>query len=448
MKASKRHVDVTKGSISRHMYKLAIPSIGGMLAITIFNLTDTYFVSKLGTQYLAAMGFTFPVVMIIGAFSSGISIGAGSLVARAIGRKDFEKTHRIASDGILLAILSVVIVAGIGLLTMDPLFTALGADAQTLPLVKSYMIIWYSGVAVVVMPPVSDATMRAIGDMIRPSLVMMTCAVVNLILDPILIFGWFGLPAMGIQGAAIATLISRFAGMCLSLGFVHFKYKMLHFKYQSIRQLLKSWSEIVVIGIPSALVRLFPQLIRALVTKLAAVVGGFYAVAAIAAGTKIESFATVISMAVGVAIVPLIGQNWGAHNGERVNDVRRLINKIAVIYGIVLFGLSLIFAEPLARIFDKTPEVVEYIKLYLWIILIGTIGLNLYNWTSEMMNAAGKPRWTLQINILGTIFVLIPLVLLGAWLGQYTGMLLGLVVGQLIVGVYAVLVGKNALKLT
>ena len=112
---------------------------------------------------------------------------------------------------------------------MDPLFRSLGAKEESLKLVKEYMTIWYMGAFVIVIPPVSDSSMRAMGDMIRPFFVMLTCAVMNVILDPILIFGYLGAPAMGVEGAALATIISRAFGMVLTLSFVHFHSPMLSY---------------------------------------------------------------------------------------------------------------------------------------------------------------------------------------------------------------------------
>ena len=215
-----RNPDVTSGSLERHLVRLTVPTIGGMFAITVFNLTDTFFVSRLGTEPLAAMGFTFPVIMFIGSVSMGMALGAGSVLARAMGKGDHHLMNRIATDGILLSILTVLIVSTLGLLTMEPLFRFLGATEHTLPLVKDYMSIWYIGVVAFIMPPVGDSSMRALGDMKRPLIVMMVCAVFNVILDPILIFGLLGFPAMGIAGAALATILSRFAGMVTTLSFL------------------------------------------------------------------------------------------------------------------------------------------------------------------------------------------------------------------------------------
>jgi putative MATE family efflux protein len=430
--------DLLEGSIPRHMFRLALPNVGGMLAIILFNITDTFFVSRLGDDALAAMGFTFPVVMLIGAISTGISTGAGSLLARAMGSGDRRAMRRIASDGILLSVAVVAVISAIGLASMRPLFSALGADGEVLPLVTSYMGIWYAGVIFNILPPVSDGAMRAMGEMRRPLYVMLTVALMNFILDPILIFGWFGFPAMGIAGAAVATLISRAAGAAVSLGFVHFKYRLLDYRYSSASELFKSWRSILYIGVPGAMIRLLPQLIRTLLTRLAAGTGGTAAVAALAAGSRIESFAMIVSMAVGVSLVPVMGQNWGAGRRDRVQETRRLVIRLAVFFGATLTLAAAVAARPLGRIFTDSPEVLRFVSRYLVIIMAGSAGLNMYNWISEGLNAVGQPRAALRINIFGTLGILVPFILLGARLGDFTGMVAGLAAGQLLVGFGAV----------
>lgn len=155
--------------------------------------------------------------------------------------------------------------------------------------------------------------MRAVGDTMRPFLVMITCALLNIILDPIFIFfGWMGFPAMGIKGAAIATVISRFCGMVLTLYYIHFHHKLLDISVPKIKELLLSWKRIMTVGIPGIGVALLPQLIRMTLTSLAAYSGGTIAVAAIAAGSRIEGFTLMIASAIGISIVPLVGQNFGA----------------------------------------------------------------------------------------------------------------------------------------
>lgn len=445
MEKIKKEGNVLVGNINQHLLRLALPSIGGMLAITIFNLTDTYFVSRLGEESLAAIGFTFPIVLIVGSISIGISTGAGSVVARAMGQGNRHLMRRVATDGILLAIVAVLIVSLLGYFTIDSLFTFLGATPETLPLVRDYMSIWYVGAVVVIMPPVSDACMRAMGNMVYPFIVMMVCAIFNFILDPILIFGYFGFPKMGMAGAALATVIARFLGMITTLSFLHFRYRMIDFKYKNIGELFESWNRILHVGISGAVIRIFPQIVRALMIKLAMNLIGVSAVAAIAAGTKVESFATIISMAVGVALVPIVGQNYGAGKYERVDNTRKLVNRIAIVYGLIIFLLIIPIAKPIGRIFTDDAEVIWLITIYLAIMFISTIGLNMYNWESEMLNVVGKPKWSMLINIIGTVVLLIPPMYVGAHLFGFIGMLVGLGSGQIVLGLVASYIGKRQL---
>ncbi|MCK8060339.1 MULTISPECIES: MATE family efflux transporter [unclassified Fusibacter] len=439
--------DLTQGKLLNHLYHLALPSIGGMLAFSLFNLTDTYFVGKLGTESLAAMGFTFPIVMIAGAISSGISTGAASVISRAAGNKDRKTMRRTATDGILLSIVIVAIFSTLGLLTMDLLFPLLGAKGDTLPLVKSYMTVWYSFVIVVLMPPIGDAAMRAVGDTYRPFKVMITCALLNMILDPIFIFGWLGFPALGIQGAAIATVISRAVGMVMTLSFNHFYHQLIDFHVPKYKEILDSWSKILTIGIPGIGVSLIPQLVRMALTTLAAYTGGTLAVAAVAAGSRIEGFSLMIATAIGISIVPLVGQNYGAGAFDRVKDIRRLLNRASFVVGTGMFLLILVIAKPVVLLFTQDPAVVGLTVTYLRVMTIASIGLNLYNFTNQSLNAIGQSLTALKINAFGTICILLPLMFFGSRI-SFTLLIAGLATGQVLVGMVSMYFGNRILAPT
>lgn len=434
-----------KGSVLKHLIRLTIPSIGGMFAITLFNITDTYFVSRLGGEELAAMGFTFPIVLIVGAISSGITMGAGSLLARALGNRDFHLVKRIATDGILLAILAVVFVSSAGLLSMDKLFTFMGAEPSVLELVKDYMRIWYIGVVFILMPPVSDASMRASGDMVRPFLVMMVCAVMNLILDPLLIFGLGPFPALGIKGASLSTVIARFFGTILTLSFTHFKYKMIDFKYESFSELLNSWKNIVIIGIPNVISGLLPQVIRTLLTRLASKKTGMEAVAALAAGSRVESFTLIISLSIGMALTPIIGQNYGAKLYDRVDSIRKLIPKVAIIYTVILLIIIYPLSNSISMIFSSDIYTIELTRFYIISMFAGIGGLNIYSWISVSLNSVGLPIHSLILNILGTLLILLPALLIGSFINDYKGMIIALSTAQWLVGIVAILFGNRLL---
>ena len=429
-----KKLNLLKDPIPELLYRLVFPTVAGMFSMTIYNLTDTYFVSALGANELAAMGFTFPIVMIVGAVASGISVGTSSLLSRAKGANDTTRIQRIATDGLLLALVCVAIVSTIGLMTMNPLFTALGADSNTLPLVKDYMTIWYLGVVVLIIPRVSDANIRSMGDMWRPFSVMMVGAVTNLIMDPLLIQGYWIFPRMGISGAALATALSRLISASLTLYYMGRVHGLFYLHRRKFTEIVASWREILHLGIPSIPSMVLPQITRALMTFLVATTGGNNMVAALAASNRIESFPFIIINGVGVALVPLIGQNWGACQYERVLSIRKIIVRFAFAYGLIIFLTSFFWTSQALSIFSDDPEIIHYGALYLTFVLFSLPLLSLQGWMSRLFTTIGKPRFTLLIDVAGTGFIIIPLLFLGHFLYDYIGMLAGLCLGQIILG--------------
>jgi putative MATE family efflux protein len=352
---------------------------------------------------------------------------------------------RTATDGILLSVLLVVIISIAGLLTLDPLFRLLGASGEVLKQVKEYMFIWYLGSIAVIMPPVGDSCLRAIGDMIRPLIVMMVCAVMNFILDPILIFGLYGLPAMGIRGAALATVLSRICGMVVTLGFVHFHAGLLELSRPVFREVRDSWARILHVGLPSAMTQLLPPLTRGIVTKMAAAAGGAASVAALAAGSRIESFGNIIIMAFSMALVPMIGQNWGGKRWSRINTVRSLTMKLALLYGVIVVFGAFLLATPAASIFSRESQVINQTALYLKIMSLSIGSLCFTTWTSQSLNAAGKPRYSARLNVIGSL-VIVTLAFLGSRFYGFLGLVAGFSSGQILTSLWAYLEGMKNLN--
>lgn len=147
---------LTEGPVGATLAKMAGAMLVGMFAVAAFNITDTYFVAQLGTRQLAAMSFTFPVVMLIGGIAIGIGVGATAVISRIIGQGRTDQVRQLTTDALLLALAVVAALVAIGLLTIRPLFGLLGATAETLPFVEQYMRIWYVGTIFVVVPMVGN----------------------------------------------------------------------------------------------------------------------------------------------------------------------------------------------------------------------------------------------------------------------------------------------------
>lgn len=434
------------GDVKSHLRRLTMPGIAGAFAMMVFNLTDTLFVSRLGTESLAAMGFTFAVVMIVGALAIGFSAGAASIIARALGAQNIALARRTVSDGLVLTIAGTLIVSILGYLSITPLFSLLGAEGEVLALVRGYMQIWFIGAVFAIMPPVSDGCLRAAGDMVRPVIVMCICALLNVILDPMFIFGCGPIPAMGINGAALATVISRALGASASLIILQVKHGLIDWERPHIRALLRSWVNIIRLGIPAALTQALTPVAQGFYIRLAATAGGVQAVAAMATGTRIETVVFIVSMAYSMAIVPFVGHNFGANAHHRVQEMRRISTRFALIYG----GLTLLVMIPAAKWisgwFSQDAVVVRYSTLYLLCAALGHVGIHLSTWMSQLLNVIGKPRPVMIMNLSRVFLFIMPLCLFGSRLYGFAGLVAGLAFANLLAGGQAYLMTRRQLR--
>ncbi|MDG1463137.1 MAG: MATE family efflux transporter, partial [Gammaproteobacteria bacterium] len=268
MKPSKSRVNLTEGPVSKSIVSLMLPMMVGMIALMSYSLADTYFVAQIGTLELAAMSFTFPVNFIVGAIAMGIGTGVSSIVSRLFGKDEMNAVQRIATHAMLLAAILGIGVTILGLTTIYPLFTLLGANETTLPLIEQYMSIYYFGGMFLVVPMIGNSVMRASGDAKTPAKIMSTAAILNIILDPILIFGWdiIGIPAMGLEGAAIATVIANVGTAIASIGIIVFRDHLIRINLTELKLLFESWKEILHIGIPSMTSSLIAPMTTAFIT--------------------------------------------------------------------------------------------------------------------------------------------------------------------------------------
>jgi len=413
--------------------RLAVPMLGGTFAMTAFHLADTYFVSQLGTTHLAAMSFTFPVVMVVASIAMGLGMGAASAVSRAIGEGDSGRVRRLATHSLALSFLVVGILCVVGLLTMDPLFRALGATEDTLPLIREYMTVWYATLAVVILPMMGNNLIRAAGNTVFPSAIMILAALLNAVLDPILIFGLWGFPRLELLGAAAATAVSRALTLVASAAVLHFRFRMLDVSRPDLSDVWASWKTVLHVGAPTALTNLLRPLSAGLITRLVASFGEA-AVAAFGTGARIERFAFLVPMALGVSQVPFIGQNWGAGRRDRVVLGRKYSNGFALLWGVACLGACVAFARPIAGCFSRDPDVVYPLMLYLLILPVGYGMQEVHRYSCFAFNAIGEPMNSIWLNFLRVVVLLIPGAYIGARLGGIVGLFWGMAVAEIIAG--------------
>ena len=436
------HQRLIEGNVGQQLIKLTIPMIWGVLAVTAFNIVDTYFVGQLGTKPLAAMSFTFPVVMTLGSLAMGLGIGASSVISRAIGQGDRDRVQRLTTDSLTLSLLVVAIFVFFGLLTIDPLFTALGADADVLPFIRSYMQIWYFGMIFLVIPMVGNSAIRASGNTLVPGIIMIVAAGVNIALDPLLILGWGGFPPLEIQGAAIATIISRAITLIASLLVLHYREKMLCFNLPKFKVILASWQKILQIGLPAAATSMITPISIGLITSAIAFYGA-EAVAAFGIASRIESLSLIVIVALSASLGPFVGQNWGAKKYYRVHRALNLSYLFCLGWGIMIAAILAPIASWLTSLFNDNPEVIQIATRYLWFVPISYAAAGIIFVVSSTFNALGKPIPSMVMTVSRMVVLYIPLAYLGSKLFGINGIFAAACIANLAVGIGAYIWNQN-----
>lgn len=403
-------VGYTEGKVGRKLLFNSLPMVIGIGAAIAFNFIDTVFVAKLGTTELAAIGFTFPVIFLIVGVAMGLGQGSSAVISKAYGEGDTYKVKRLTTDSLILALLAVAFFTTIGFIFMDDIFKLMGAGSDTMPHIQDYMVVWYSGVIFLVVPMVGNANIRAIGDTKYPSMLMLLAIGINLIFDPLLIFGLGPFPRLEIAGAAYATLIARFFTLTASILLLTKKYDMITLKRCSFSDILLSWKEILNVGLPSALTSIIVPLGYSIIVRFVSEFGK-EAVAALTAASRVETLALTVFMALASVLGPFIGQNWGAKKTDRIFRALKLSYLFSIAWGILMIVFFYTMGEFVAKIVEDNELVIKYMVLYFGILsLVGAFrGITMISTTT--FNVLKKPITSASINVSQMFILFIPLAL-------------------------------------
>ncbi len=403
------HPTLTEGSVSRHLYSMAMPMVWGLLATMSFNAVDTFFVAQLGDNALAAMGFTFPVVAVLTAVAIGVGAGTSSSVARAIGAGNETFTRRLATDGMSLTLLTSIVVCFLGWLTIDPLFSALGASPELLPLIRDYMSIWYLSAPFLMVPMVTMASMRAMGKSHIQGYIMIAAAIFNALIDPLLIYGLLGFPRLEIKGAALATLITRALILAVAFYILQGRLQMLVNPFVRLRVVRASWRVIMHIGMPAMVSNMIIPLSSMVVVRLVSEFGA-NAVAGLSVAVRIEPIALIVFYALSGVVGPFCGQNLGAGMRDRLLEILRVLTVFCLGFGVFL-GIVLWFAgETIAAPFSDTPEILSVAVQYLILVPFSYGAYGIVMSINAAFNGLGMPLPGLVISFLRVIGIYLPLV--------------------------------------
>lgn len=436
---------ILNGPVAITLLKMSLPMMVGLVGVVSLNLIDAYFIGKLGSHALAAIGYTFPAILLQGAISGGLGVGTSAIVSRAIGEKNNRLVKRLTTDSLILSIIVVTLLVIIGEYTIEPLFNVMGADQSSMLMIKDYMEIWYLGLPFVVIPMVGNGAIRATGNTIIPATVMIVAMVTNGILDPIMIFGLGPIPAMGIKGAAFATVIARCFTMFISLGYLIFRLKMIDLIKPKLTELFRNWKSLMHIGLPAGITKIFLPLSMGFITRLVSGYGKD-AVAAMGIGLKVEMFSLVPIIALSTVMIPFIGQNLGAGNYNRIKKGHTTAIYFSLIWGVILFISFLFFGKNVGSIFNSNTDIHNIIYNYLIIASTGYGLLGIIEVSSAIFNVLHKPFSAAALHFFRMAILYIPLAILGSNLFGLSGIFMATAVSGIFTGSVAILWINKTLK--
>ena len=408
----------------------------GLLAIFSFDAVDLFFISRLGDEPLAAASFTFPVIWMLSTIGIGFEAGSSSCVSRAVGQGDQDQARRLTTDTVLLATLVATVLCLVGLVTIRPVFRMLGAPDEILPLIQAYMGVWYWVEPVATAMWVSLAGIRARGNTLLESKVITSAALLNAVLDPILIFGWLGMPAMGIRGAAVASLVANIVMLSFTLFYLHRVLGVFASPLAPLKTIVDSWGRILTISVPAAITYSIVPLSNGIVVSMIAVFG-IDAVAGFGVAMRIEPLVLIPFFALSAVSSPFVGQNSGAGLQDRLLEARRVTTRFCIVFGILFAVVLDLAAFPLAAVFTESESIQRITVNYLWLVSASYGAWGLTMSVCSSFNGLGTPMPALILSALRVLVFFLPLAFLGRTLYGLPGLFGASAMANFLVGLLA-----------
>lgn len=408
--------DLTDGSVRKHLIRLTIPMFLGISSMIVASMIDTIYIGWIGTRELAAVSFSFPVVMGLASMSMGLGVGATSIMARAIGSGNRDASFTLATHTLVLVVL-LVVTLGVGGWFAGPwLFTRMGADAVLLPLVLDYMDIWFFGLPLFAAPMVAMNMLRAAGSARTPGVLMSFGAVLQVVIAPALIFGIPGLvDGMGYLGSAWAFVASRAVTAVITV--VVLNNRGMFRPMVSVSAMLVSWREVLRIGVPSMLTNLIAPVSMSVAFWFLAD-HGHAVVAAFGIAVRIESLALMILMSLSSSMSVLVGQNWGKRQYSRIREGLSLSYRFSFAWGVFALALLGGLGAQIVGLINDNPDVIAVTHDYLLIVPLSYALLGVSMMAGSCFIALGRPMPSLVLSIGRMLVLFVPLAWLGdAWWG-------------------------------
>jgi len=357
-------MDLLKDNIPKLVRKLSVPAMVGTLFQTLYNVVDTFFAGKISPEALSALSKSFPIYFIIIAASIGITVAGTSLIGNSIGENDENKTLNYFTHINYYGIIISILITFLGLSYAEKVFFLMGSTNEVVSLGLDYTNIIYSGSILFILVVSFNSLLHAEGDTKTYRNALILSFFLNIILNPILIFGFAFIPAMGIKGIGLATIISQLVSFIIVL------FKIL--KNNRVKKLTKDFLSPKFLYLKNIFFQSMPISLSICGYALASAIiftyvgqSGEYAVAGYGVGTRIEQVVLLPILGINTAIISIIAQNYGANNFNRIKETYFTAIKYAFIIMITAGTLVFLSANIITSFFSSDPEVIEYGKRYL-----------------------------------------------------------------------------------
>ena len=422
----------TEGSVGRHLLRLGSYITMGSLSMNFARLVEAVYLGWIGTEALAALGFAFPVTITLFAFAGGIGTGASSVIARSLGSGDGERAALLVTHAQLLVLVVGSVIGLLGFWYAEMVITALGATGQVREMAAEYLTVYMLGFPLFMLSMVGSTLLRATGRAASPGIVMTTGSVLQMAFGPVLIFGWFGLPALGIAGAAWAYVLSRVFSVSIYLALL-VRARMIR---RSMKGFWQSFVAIVHVGGPATASGLIQPVSMLIITRLLAA-HGHEVVAGYNVAMRVETMVHMVLWGVSSSVGPFVGQNWGAGQFQRARQALSLSNRFCLAWGLVTFVVLFLGGDYFVRLIDDNETVGAVARMFFLIVPLSIGFMGVMQVASTCFNALGRPAPPLIIALLRTFVMYVPIAILANWVWGYPGIFAATALTNVVMGTIA-----------
>lgn len=393
--------------IGRLLLSMSIPMMASMLVQALYNVVDSIFVAQINENALTAVSLAFPIQNLMIAFGSGTAVGVNALLSKSLGEKNFKRANQAANNGIFLFFLTFIAFSVYGLLGSRAFFRTQTDIGEIVDYGTDYLFVCTTFSFALFGQIIFERLLQSTGKTFYAMITQATGAIVNIILDPIMIFGLLGIPAMGVKGAAIATVIGQICGMLLAIWFNLRKNHEIRISFRGFRPDLEIIKKIYAVGIPSVLMisigsimNYFLNRILLSFTETASAVFGVY--------FRLQSFVFMPVFGLNQGVIPIVAYNFGARKKERIVKTLRLSIMYAV--GIMLTGLAILqlFPREMLMLFNATENMLAIGIPALKTISLSFIFAGFCVVAGGVFQALGNGVLSLAVSVIRQLVVLLP----------------------------------------